>query len=214
MGRGLHELCELIGADLLAVGSSRRGMFGRVLLSDDTQGALDGAPCAIAIAPTGYSCEPVAMCEIGVGYDGSSARECALEVARRMAAGTGARLSAFEAVSLSTSRFGARLFRLSDAVDTLVREARERIAALGGVEAHAAYGDAAEELALYSASLDLLVVGSRGYGPIGRLIHGSTSRKLTRMARCPLLVLSRSARVIAAGEAEEAGREPAVGVEG
>jgi nucleotide-binding universal stress UspA family protein len=29
-GRGLHELCELIGADLLAVGSSRRGLLGRV----------------------------------------------------------------------------------------------------------------------------------------------------------------------------------------
>src|SRR5438067_796701 len=31
VGRGLHELCELIGADLVAVGSSRRGLLGRVL---------------------------------------------------------------------------------------------------------------------------------------------------------------------------------------
>jgi len=214
VGRGLHELRELIGADLLAVGSSRRGLLGRVLLGDDAQAALDAAPCAIAIAPTCYSGEPVAMREIGVGYNGSSESEHALELARRIAAGTGARLSAFEAVSLSTSRFEARLFRLSDAVDTLVNEALERIRALGGVEAHAAYGDAAEELALYSASLDLLVVGSRGYGPIGRLIHGSTSRKLTHMARCPLLVLPRSARVIAASEGKEAGREPVVGVKG
>ena len=106
------------------------------------------------------------------------------------------------------------MFRLSDAVDALVKEARDRLTALGGVEAHAAYGDAAEELALYSASLDLLIVGSRGYGPVGRLIHGSTSRRLTHMARCPLLVLPRSARVIAAGEGEEAGREPAVVVKG
>ena len=214
VGRGLHELCELIGTDLLAVGSSQRGLLGRVLLGDDAQAALDCAPCAIAIAPTNYSREPVAMREIGFGYDGSPESERALELARRIAAGTGARLSAFEAVSLSSSPFEARLFRLSEAVDVLVNEAMDRIRALGGVEAHVAYGDAAEELALYSASLDLLVVGSRGYGPIGRLIHGSTSRKLTRMARCPLLVLPRSARVIAAGEAEEAGREPAVGVEG
>jgi len=82
VGRGLHELCELIGADLLAMGSSRRGMLGRVLLSDDTQAALDGAPCAIAIAPTCYSREPVAMREIGVGYDGSPESEHALELAR------------------------------------------------------------------------------------------------------------------------------------
>jgi nucleotide-binding universal stress UspA family protein len=54
-------------------------------------------------------------------------------------------------------------------------------------------GGAAEELALYGASVDLLIVGSRGYGPIGRLVHGSTSQRLTRIARCPLLVLSRAA---------------------
>jgi nucleotide-binding universal stress UspA family protein len=214
VGRGLHELCELIGADLLTVGSSRRGLLGRVLLGNDTQAALDGAPCAIAIAPANYSREPVAVREIGVGYNGTPESEHALELARRLAAGTGARLSAFEAVSLSTSRFEARLFRLSDAVDTLVKEARERLTALAGVEAHAAYGDAAEELALYSASLDLLVVGSRGYGPLGRMMHGSTSRKLTRMARCPLLVLPRSARVMEDGAAEKTGREPAVGVKG
>jgi len=36
----------------------------------------------------------------------------------------------------------------------------------------------AEALDLYSGSLDLLVVGSRGYGPVGRLVHGSTSQRL------------------------------------
>jgi nucleotide-binding universal stress UspA family protein len=183
------------------------------LIGDDTRAALNGAPCAIAIAPTNYSHEPIAMREIGVGYNGSPESEHALDLARRLAAGTGAKLSAFEAVSLSTIRFEARLFRLSVAVDTLVNEARDRITRRGDVEAHAAYGDAAEELALYSASLDLLVVGSRGYGPIGRLIHGSTSRKLTHLARCPLLVLPRSARVIAAAEAGEAGREHVIAAE-
>ena len=89
---------------------------------------------------------------------------------------------------------------LNGAVDAVVAEARERILALGGVEAHAAYGHPAEELALYSASLNLLVVGSRGYGPIGRLFHGSTSQELARHARCPLLVLPRSARMIEADE--------------
>src|SRR4051794_17106601 len=29
VGRGLHELCDVIGADLLVVGSSRRGLLGR-----------------------------------------------------------------------------------------------------------------------------------------------------------------------------------------
>ena len=41
--------------------------------------------------------------------------------------------------------------------------------------------------------LDLLIVGSRGYGPIGRLFPGSVSRYLVRHATCPLLVLPRQA---------------------
>ena len=81
VGRGLHELCEVTGADLLVVGSSRRGLVGRVLIGDDTRAALNGAPCAIAIAPTNYSQEPVAMREIGVGYNGSPESEHALELA-------------------------------------------------------------------------------------------------------------------------------------
>ncbi|HWJ50911.1 MAG TPA: universal stress protein [Solirubrobacteraceae bacterium] len=78
------------------------------------------------------------------------------------------------------------------ALDQLVESARSAIAELEDVEAHAAYGDPAEELALFGASVDLLVVGSRGYGPIGRLVHGSTSQRLVRLARCPVLVLPRN----------------------
>jgi nucleotide-binding universal stress UspA family protein len=89
----------------------------------------------------------------------------------------------------------------------LLEDACARIAALGDVEPRAAYGQPAEELALYSASLDLLVVGSRGYGPIGRLIHGSTSQQLAHSARCPLLVLTRTAHASAADGAAQHGRD-------
>jgi nucleotide-binding universal stress UspA family protein len=196
VGRGLHELCEQVGADLLVVGSSRRGLLGRVLLGDDTRGALNGSPCAIAIAPGGYAAESAVMHEIGVGYDGSAESDHALQVAREVAAERGAKLSAFQAVSMPTTAVNSVVLPLSEKVDKLVGEALNRIRTLGDVEAHAAYGEAAEELAVYSASLDLLIVGSRGYGPIGRLIHGSTSRQLARLARCPLVVLPRGARPI------------------
>ena len=54
-GRGLHELAETLGSDLLVVGSCRRSLLGRVMVGDDTRAALDGAPCAVAIAPAGYA---------------------------------------------------------------------------------------------------------------------------------------------------------------
>src|ERR1019366_8905934 len=133
----LHELCEVIGADLLVVGSSRRGLMGRVLMGDDARAALNGAPCAIAIAPTGYSGQPVAMREIGVGYDGSPESEHAVAIARRIAAECGAKLSAFEAVSFPTYTFVGGPARIGDTLEQLVDDARARIAALGGVEPHA-----------------------------------------------------------------------------
>lgn len=194
IGKGLHVLAEQADADLLVVGSSRRTLVGRVMVGDDTRAALNGAPCAVAIAPAGYAGDPRTMREIGVGYDGSTESEHSLKIARELAARYGAKLSAFEAIDVPTYVLHGTTAPDGTPIKALVDEARERIAALGGVEPHAAYGDPAEELALYGASLDLLVIGSRSYGPIGRLVHGSTAQQLARIARCPLLVLTRATR--------------------
>jgi nucleotide-binding universal stress UspA family protein len=190
----MSEIARHVGADLIVIGSSRRGGLGRVLVGDDTRAALSAAPCSVAVAPAGLAEEPRAMREIGVGYDGSMESDHALFVARKLATEHGARLSAFEAVTFPSYAFSGPMVPDEDAINRLVGAARARIAALEGVEAHAAYGQAAEELAVYSASLDLLVIGSRGYGPVGRLVHGSTAHRLARQARCPLLVLNRAAR--------------------
>ena len=194
VGRGLHELCEATDADLLVVGSSRRSLLDRVLVGDDTHAALNGAPCAIAVAPAGYAQRRATIREIGVAYNGSPESEHALTVARTLADEHHAKLSALEAVSLPAYALVGGGRPVADAINRLVEDARERIAALGGVEAHASYGIPAEELSLYSASLDLLVVGSRGYGPVCRIVHGSVSQQLARTVRCPLLVLPRAGR--------------------
>ena len=49
-------------------------------------------------------------------------------------------------------------------------------------------GREATELALQGVDLDLLVVGSRGYGPLRRTLVGSVSDELVRTAPCPVLV--------------------------
>jgi nucleotide-binding universal stress UspA family protein len=194
-GHGLHELAEEIDADLIVVGSSRHGLKGRILMPDHTREALDGAPCSLAIAPGAYSERSGPLRRIGLGYDGSEESENALRVARILAADHGARLSALEVVHFP-AYVGAVYSSDPDRtpVDDLIEEARERLAGLDGLEAHAAYGDAAEELARFGASMDLLVVGSRSYGPLRRLVYGSTSRRLVQLARCPLLVLPRVAQ--------------------
>lgn len=190
---GLHALAHTRRADLLVVGSSRGATEGSALLGEDVREILARPPCAVAIAPLGYADEPGEMTEIGVGYDESAESRHALEVARELAAARRAKLSAFEAVALPHFLYSAER-SVDETFSQYLGEARARIAALGDVEPHAVYGDSIEELVLYSASIDLLVVGSRDYGVLGRLVHESTSKRLAHEVHCPLLVLTRAAR--------------------
>ena len=194
VGRGLHEIAERDGADLLVVGSTRRGLRGRVMLGDDTNHALNGAPCAVAIAPAGYAEHANGLADIGVGYNASAESDRAIQVARALAAEKDASLSAFQAVVIPGYVFAAAPELTEAALDSCIEDAREAIAELGDIEPHVVYGDPVEELTEFSESVDLLIVGSRDYGPLGRLVHGSTSHALARTVHCPLLVLTRAAQ--------------------
>jgi nucleotide-binding universal stress UspA family protein len=194
VGRGLHQLVEEQGADLLVVGSSHRSFAGRVMLGDDTRDSLNGASCAVAIAPLGYALEPREIATVGVGYDWSPESESALATARELAERFGAKLSALDVISLPTLAVAQPApVAWGGVVDDLLVDANERLASLKDVEAEAVFGLPGEELAEYGDRVDLLVVGSRGYGPGKRLVMGSTSNHLAGHARSPLLVLSRAA---------------------
>lgn len=194
VGRGLHEIAEADGADLLVVGSTRRGLLGRVMLGNDTNHALNGAPCAVAVAPAGYARGDLTIAAVGVAYDASAESDNAIRVARALASEKGAALSALQAIVIPGYVFAAGPALTETSLQNCIEDARTAIAQLGDIEPHVVYGDPVEELTEYSKSVDVLVVGSRGYGPLGRLVHGSTSHGLARTVHCPLLVLTRGAR--------------------
>ena len=190
-GRGLHEHAEDLKADLLVVGSCSHGVFGRAILGDDTRAALNGAPCAVAIAAHGYSEHPTPVARIGVGYNGSRESEAALEFTRMLAARTRATVEAVEVISMPT--YGFVDAAVGESMELMLTEASSRMKELSGVAGRAVYGGAGEQLAALSDNVDLLVVGSRSYGAVLRLVLGSTSDYLERHARCSLLVLPRLA---------------------
>jgi nucleotide-binding universal stress UspA family protein len=193
VGAGLHRVAEQNAADLLVVGTCRHGFVGRVLLGDDTRASLDGAPCAVAIAPLGYAQTSAPIEVIGVGYDASPESDAALALARTLASDSDVKVRALSVVSaLPYAYAGLAPMNLGSQIDTLLGEARDRLDTLDGVEGRAAYGLPGEELAAFSEEVNLLLVGSRSYGPVRHLMLGSTSRHLTRTARCPLLVLQRA----------------------
>ena len=203
----LRTIAEREAAELVVVGSSRRGGADRVVAGDDAAATLHCAPCAVAVAPRGLADSPCMLRRIGVGLDDSHESRYALEVARRLAERAGAALRAITVVTPTVPLWPAVAWNTAWAGEdptTLQPDDRQLAAISAEVGDDATretmVGTAWKQLAERSADLDLLVVGSRSYGPLRRLVLGSTSTKLARHAACPLLVTPRRARGTAVAE--------------
>jgi nucleotide-binding universal stress UspA family protein len=200
---GLHALAEQADARLIVVGSTHTGRAGRVLPGSTGERLLHGAPCPVAVAPKGYA-ERVGDEHgiIGCGYDGSLSSQQALAAAQRIAAATGARLRvirAFQPTSFDMAP-GAIVMGGVAYNDTLQGRASEELdAAVGKIDSEPrpegffAVGSAARIIADASEQLDLLLVGSRGYGPLHSVVVGGVAGRAVREAACPVIVLPRGA---------------------
>jgi nucleotide-binding universal stress UspA family protein len=193
VGIGLKVIAAELDADLLVVGSTARSRLTRTILGNPTTDSVAEADCAVAVAPLDYADEPHVLRRVGVAYDESAPSEAALELARQLAEDLGAELSAFEVVPAPRGVLEPRRHQVEKAVVAL-SQARDRISEHDGVEAHVACGNPVQQLAGYSRTVDLLVAGSRGAGPVALLLHPSTTAALTDVARCPLLIVTKGAR--------------------
>ena len=63
----------------------------------------------------------------------------------------------------------------------------------------AVIGTPTEELVGLSQHVDMLFVGSRAWGPVRRILLGSTAAGLSRRSACPLIVVPRGAGTGGAG---------------
>ena len=197
VAEGLHRAAEDEQADLLVVGSPAAQRTGHVRMGDDTRASLHGAPCAVAVAPRGFAAEHrgADLRRIGVAWQDTPEAGEALRVARGIAGEHGAELHVTSVLSRLPSAWeGAYAYVevFDDITGDDEREAKERLAALGAdVIGHVAWGWPVDELLSTSDTLDLLVLGSRGYGPVRRLLLGSTSDGVTKEAACAVLVVPR-----------------------
>jgi nucleotide-binding universal stress UspA family protein len=203
--RVLHRAAEEHEAGLLVVGSSRRSGAGRVLVGSTAERLLHGARCPIAVAPAGWT-EGSGLHTIGVAYvDSPEARE-ALRGAHALARRAGASLRVFTVVKPGVWRNAGTRPDVAgqhgkDVEDVegehkvrAEQELRLTVAALGDdvpVEVEAFVGEPAETIVRVSEHLDLLVCGSRGYGPLRAVLLGSVTRQVLAEARCPVIVLPR-----------------------
>jgi nucleotide-binding universal stress UspA family protein len=188
--RGLVAVAREVDADLIVVGSDRRPGDYRAYKVLGLR-LLHGAPCAVAIAPEDPGFE---IRRIGVAYDGSSESELALAAAYELAQRLYAAVTLYLAVLPDESwGLGGQLAHRD--AGALLDAAADR--APSGVDPATVVvpGFASSALVKSAGSVDLLVMGSRGQGPLQHAIVGSTSRAVTVEVDCPVLITPRGAGV-------------------
>ena len=161
---------------------------------------LHGAGRPVVIVPKDYRTSTHVLDTVGVAYDGSAESAVALRAAAGVARATGARLRVIrvlEALAYGTPAMmgGPSYTQLSQDVEANAREELDAAVAdlPPDVDAAAVFlsGDPARELAEQTRTLDLLVTGSRGYGPLRAVMTGGVTGRLMRDAACPVVILPR-----------------------
>ena len=209
---GLHDLAEVGGADVIVLGASHRGTVERTVLGTVANRLLHGASCAVAVAPDGYARREHRGLEVvGVAFDGSPEATLALRCGHELAARAGAALrilTVLEPVPPVLERWvplpglegqelierEAVLQRQEQAATDAVGQAVQEL--IGEIEAEPSIlraGDTAQAVldAAVAHRVDLLVLGSRGYGPVRRTLLGSVSVAVVRAAPVPVIVVPR-----------------------
>ena len=217
--QALHAAAEILHPVAIVVGSTHRGAIGHVLPGGVGERLLHGAPYPVAIAPHGYPAEPAELTRIGVAFDDSPEAHTALGAALELARATGAELYTYtvsEPIQTSPDALGyAAGWSLPPdygatrraRAERQVAAARERAPADVPGENRLIEGDAADVLAEASSELDMLVCGSRGYGPLRAVLLGGVSSALARSAACPLLVIPRGHTTRSAAGTDPAAQE-------
>jgi nucleotide-binding universal stress UspA family protein len=195
----LQALAERGEADLIVLGSTHHAHIGSVAPGSVAEHLLHGARCRLIIAPKGYAKGDHSQDRlrvVAIGYDGMAESQAALEEAARLATKFGGSMKVI-GVATPVPAVGAAAAaqagpeagpdfqtRLHQAVAELPDELR----ALPVLE----HGDPVRKLLeAAEVGVDLLVLGSRGFGPVMRLLIGSVSSRVIRGAPCPVMVVPR-----------------------
>jgi nucleotide-binding universal stress UspA family protein len=202
--RGLHDVAEREPAAMIVLGSAPGGEPGRTHPGVTASRLLHGAPCAVAIAPAGFAeREAPAIRVIGVAVDADpesrQAVHHAVGLARRFRAHV--RLLTCidpeaEAEILGAPELADDIRRaLVERGEELLRDAIGDVPSDVELETRVCHGDPAAALvAATDRGVDLLVCGSRGYGPRDVVLLGTITHQLIARAGCPVLVVPRGAQ--------------------
>jgi len=193
---GLHDLAEAGG--MLVVLGTRRAGRRRTFPGSTAQRLMQGSALPVAIVPWGYADTADGPLEsVAAAYVDTPDGRVALEHAVRIAAHLSGRLQIVSVVPDTRVLPGLgepRLYGQGQRQDYR-RALDEAVIAAGSqveVSGDLRDGPVVEALTeLSPADADLLVCGSRGYGPIRRVLLGGVSSRVVRHSRIPVVVVPR-----------------------
>jgi nucleotide-binding universal stress UspA family protein len=200
---GLADFAEKEGAETVVVGSTHRGAVGRVMSGSTAERLLHGTGCLVAMAPRGYRryrTEP--MRAIGAAFTDTPEGHEAVRVAADIAKRAGLPLTVYSVVALHTNWLRPEAVQpdasvvpeevtktYGDALDRVVAGIADGVPVTGRL----LFGEVVDELSMAAErDVDLLVCGSRGYGPVRRVLLGTVSSALVQQASVPTLVVPRA----------------------
>lgn len=197
--RGLDSLVADLDADLLVIGSTA-ARPGRVHGGHIARALMSGGPCAVALLPLGWRDGDRRVDRVGVAIDGSREAEEALRLGVGLAQSGSLRVIAV-ADPLEGMLARAAMLDTRELEEIAKQVAHEHLEeALSQLpdesvvpERSLPLGDPIEKLRGESdGEIDVMLLGSRSYGPVRRVLLGSVTSELIRDAGCPLLVAPRS----------------------
>jgi nucleotide-binding universal stress UspA family protein len=173
-------------AELLVVGNRGHRHAAEAVLGSVSQHCVFGARCPVVVVRGS-----VGTAGIVVGVDTSAPSVDALEWAARQAARSGSTLRVVRAATRVDARQGGAEAERRRALEA----AAARAAALHGISfsVEEREGEASSVLVAASDGAELLVVGSRGRGPVSGVVLGSVSQRCVQHAMCPVVVHRRCA---------------------
>ena len=188
----LHAVNQ--GARMAVVGSRGLGGFEGMLLGSVSRQLVEHATCPVTVVREEQVAAADRLERIVVGIDGSRGAGRALAFAGELARAIDAELIVASAVSPSdlVQGHGEEPHTGFDEHRRLVLEWTEPLRESDiDHEVVVVDGDARTALLELSAErgADLLVVGSRGLGPVGRLLLGSVASSLVKHAWLPVMVV-------------------------
>ncbi|MBB2891553.1 universal stress protein [Flexivirga oryzae] len=205
---GLLDLAAEVDASAVVLGSSSKGVLGRISFGSITSRLVHSAPRPVVLAPRGFRSGPQSRIRrVVVAYSGAADGAHLADTANRLAQEAGAELRAVSFVVRPPKRLLETVEQSADdlVADAWVSRTKDHLREQAGGRTDQLGQRLADSLTVgvglsWSRAIgnvpwaegDLLVVGSSAAAPATRLFLGSDASKIVRSSPVPVLLVPRS----------------------